>query len=69
MDIDENFSVVKETLAESSSGLTGREVNNTEALSYPKDRQFHMILLGDVREALKRMPDESVDLIMTSPPY
>lgn len=30
---------------------------------------LNRILLGDCEEVLKKMPDNSVDLIFTSPPY
>lgn len=30
---------------------------------------LNRILLGDCREVLKQLPDESIDLIITSPPY
>lgn len=32
-------------------------------------KQFHMVIQGDVRKALTRLPDESVDCVVTSPPY
>lgn len=37
-------------------------------LEYPKD--FHnQIICGDSLEVMKQMPDKSVDLVVTSPPY
>lgn len=30
---------------------------------------FNRIICGDCREVIKALPDESVDLILTSPPY
>ena len=32
-------------------------------------KQFQMIMQGDVRACLKRLPSESVDCVVTSPPY
>lgn len=31
--------------------------------------RFHMLLHGHVIDQLKRLPSESVDSVMTSPPY
>lgn len=36
---------------------------------YATDDGRHLILVGDCVEVLKRIPDESVDLVVTSPPY
>lgn len=33
------------------------------------DRQFHLIIQGDVRNALAMLPTESVDCVVSSPPY
>ena len=30
---------------------------------------FHMIIQGNVLDGLKRLPDDSIDTVMTSPPY
>lgn len=32
-------------------------------------RVVNSIICGDTLEVLKRLPDESVDLVITSPPY
>lgn len=40
----------------------------TECITLPQT-QFHLILEGDVKKALKVIPDNSIDLMMTSPPY
>lgn len=38
---------------------------------YKKFKESNKVTLfnGDCRELLKRLPDESVDLVVTSPPY
>ena len=33
------------------------------------NRQFHLIIQGDVRDALAMLPTESVDCVVSSPPY
>lgn len=40
----------------------------TEALPDPS-RTMTAVLLGDVRETLKQIPDESIQCVVTSPPY
>lgn len=37
-------------------------------MKYPKDF-LNKIICGDVLEVMKQMPDGSVDLVITSPPY
>src|SRR3989338_8430420 len=37
-------------------------------LKFPKD-YLNKIIYGDCLEVMKTMPDESVDLVVTSPPY
>lgn len=39
-----------------------------QAIQLPQ-KQFQMILQGHVIDCLKKLPDESVDLVCTSPPY
>lgn len=40
----------------------------TEVLTFP-DKQFHMILQGHVLDCLAKLPDDSIDTVVTSPPY
>ena len=39
-----------------------------QVLELPK-KQFALLMLGDVRACLRRLPAESVDTVVTSPPY
>lgn len=41
---------------------------STQFLQLPKTNE-PLILIGDVIKALKKLPDKSIDLIITSPPY
>lgn len=41
---------------------------NNQLISLPKTND-PLVLIGDVLEALKRIPDKSIDVIITSPPY
>ncbi len=40
----------------------------TKSMKFPKDF-INKIICGDVVDVMKKMPDNSVDLIVTSPPY
>lgn len=44
-------------------------VRSLNELSLNRQRTKYSILLGDSREVLKSIPDSSIDLIITSPPY
>ncbi|MBQ6000959.1 MAG: site-specific DNA-methyltransferase [Clostridia bacterium] len=45
-------------------------VNSTEMLKKDKaDNYLNRIILGDAIDVMRRLPSESVDLIVTSPPY
>jgi site-specific DNA-methyltransferase (adenine-specific) len=41
---------------------------STPTIKLP-DEQFHMILQGDARKALALIPNETIDMVVTSPPY
>lgn len=41
---------------------------NGKKLSYPEDF-INKIICGDCLEVMKQMPDNSIDLVLTSPPY
>lgn len=41
----------------------------SDSPSEPQRRRLHLVRVGDAYELLKDVPDDSVDLICTSPPY
>ena len=41
---------------------------NGKKLSYPEDF-INKIICGDCLDVMKQMPDNSIDLVVTSPPY
>ena len=32
-------------------------------------KEYHIVIHGDSEEVLKKFPDNSIDLLVTSPPY
>lgn len=48
---------------------TSMTIRRLQRLLKEKDETVHLVLTGDCREILKRMPEGSIDLIVTSPPY
>jgi site-specific DNA-methyltransferase (adenine-specific)/site-specific DNA-methyltransferase (cytosine-N4-specific) len=57
------------------STLPGSPVESCEKICVPRYNEYIMILykpeiyLGDCKEVLRQIPDNTVDLIITSPPY
>src|SRR3954452_3095145 len=47
---------------------SGRAHQKKQSLQYPADF-INKIICGDAVEVLKQMPDGSVDVVITSPPY
>lgn len=47
-----------------------RRKNNEEAVTeWPTERQPLVVLHGDTREVIRRLPDDSFQCVVTSPPY